>query len=119
MLLIGSHSAVDAARKWRKQVRLLDPFTHRHNIDGSEWLSLEDEGVKARMKFYEIARADLAIKQSLNSELYVIQGWRITDAAALGELLDTAGQQQIPDSETLIRFSKRLMHMFPELGSGR
>jgi hypothetical protein len=35
-----------------------------------------------------------------DGDSYVIQGWRITDAAALGELLDTAGQQQIPDSET-------------------
>lgn len=41
------------------------------------------------------------------------------DAAALSELLDTAGQQQIPDNETLIRFPKRLMYMFPELSGGR
>jgi hypothetical protein len=40
------------------------------------------------------------------------------DAAALSELLDTAGQQQIPDGETLIRFPKRLMHMFLELSGG-
>jgi hypothetical protein len=39
--------------------------------------------------------------------------------AALSELLDTAGQQQIPDGETRIRFPKRLMHMFPELCGGR
>lgn len=43
---------------------------------------------------------------------YVIQGWRVTDAAALGELLSSAGQQQIPDGETLVRFPKRLMHLF-------
>jgi hypothetical protein len=54
-----------------------------------------------------------------DGDSYVIQGWRVTDAAALNELLDTAGQQQIPASETLIRFPKRLMHMFPELSSGR
>jgi hypothetical protein len=41
------------------------------------------------------------------------------DAAVLSELLDAAGQQQIPDNETLIRFPKRLMHMFPELSGGR
>jgi hypothetical protein len=63
MLLIGSASTIDAARKWRKQVRLLDSFTHGHNNNGSEWLSLEDEGVRSRMNFYEVARADLAIKQ--------------------------------------------------------
>jgi hypothetical protein len=50
---------------------------------------------------------------------YVIQGWRVTDAADLGELLRSAGQQQVPDGEGLIRFPKRLMHMFPELGRGR
>ena len=33
--------------------------------------------------------------------------------------LRSAGQQQIPANETLIRFPKRLMHMFPELSSGR
>jgi hypothetical protein len=54
-----------------------------------------------------------------DGDSYVIQGWRVTDAAALSELLSSAGQQQIPDNETLIRFPKRLMHMFPELGSGR
>ena len=53
-----------------------------------------------------------------DGDSYVIQGWKI-DPAALGELLHTAGQQQIPDGETLIRFPKRLMHMFPELNVGR
>jgi hypothetical protein len=53
-----------------------------------------------------------------DGDSYVIQGWRVTDAA-LGELLRSADQQQIPAGETLIRFPKRLMHMFPELGSGR
>jgi len=54
-----------------------------------------------------------------DGDSYVIQGWRITDEAAPSELLRSAGQRQIPASETLIRFPKRLMHMFPELGSGR
>jgi hypothetical protein len=54
-----------------------------------------------------------------DGDSYVIQGWRVTDEAVLGELLSSAGQQQIPAGETLIRFPKRLMHMFPELGSGR
>jgi hypothetical protein len=54
-----------------------------------------------------------------DGDSYVIQGWAVTDAAALRELLDTAGQEQIPAGETLIRFPKRLMHMFPELSSGR
>jgi hypothetical protein len=54
-----------------------------------------------------------------DGDSYVIQGWRVTDAAALGELLRSAGQQQIPGHETLIRFPKRLMYMFPELSGGR
>ena len=54
-----------------------------------------------------------------DGDSYVIQGWRITDAAVLNELLSTAGQQQVPADETLIRFPKRLMHMFPELSGGR
>jgi hypothetical protein len=54
-----------------------------------------------------------------DGDSYVIQGWRVTDAAVLSELLRSAGQQQIPASETLIRFPKRLMCMFPELSSGR
>jgi GTP cyclohydrolase I len=37
----------------------------------------------------------------------------------VAELLKTAGRDRIPDHETLIRFPKRLMHMFPELTSGR
>jgi len=53
-----------------------------------------------------------------DGDSYVIQGWRITDAA-LGELLSSAGQHEVPAGETLIRFPKRLMHLFPELGSGR
>jgi hypothetical protein len=52
-----------------------------------------------------------------DGDSYVIQGWRITDAADINALLNTAGQQQIPANETLIRFPKRLMHLFPELGS--
>jgi hypothetical protein len=54
-----------------------------------------------------------------DGDSYVIQGWQVTDTATLGELLRSAGQERIPANETLIRFPKRLMHMFPELSSGR
>ncbi len=54
-----------------------------------------------------------------DGDSYVIQGWRVEDTATLSELLRSAGQQQIPAGEALIRFPKRLMHMFPELSSGR
>jgi hypothetical protein len=57
--------------------------------------------------------------QSPQGGSYVIQGWRVTDATALNELLRSAGQEQIPASEALIRFPGRLMHLFPELSSGR
>jgi hypothetical protein len=50
---------------------------------------------------------------------YVIQGWRVTDPAVVNELLGAAGQRQIPAHETLIRFPKRLMHLFPEAASDR
>lgn len=53
-----------------------------------------------------------------DGDSYVIQGWKI-DPVDLGELLRTAGQQQIPDGETLIRFPKRLMRMFPETNVAR
>lgn len=53
-----------------------------------------------------------------DGDSYVIQGWKI-DPEALGELLRTAGQQRVPDGETLIRFPKRLMKMFPEMNVGR
>lgn len=50
---------------------------------------------------------------------HMIQGQRVTDAAFLSEPLRSAGQEQIPVGETLIRFPKRLIHLFPELSSGR
>jgi hypothetical protein len=50
---------------------------------------------------------------------HVIQGQRVTDAAVLSAPLRSARQEQVPAGETLIRFPKRLMHMFPELNGGR
>jgi len=51
---------------------------------------------------------------------HVIQGVQVTDAAALGELLRSAGQgPDLQAGETLIRFPKPLMRLFPELSSGR
>jgi len=54
-----------------------------------------------------------------DGDTYVLQGWRVSDPAVVAELLRTAGRDCIPDHETLIRFPKRLMHMFPELTSDR
>jgi hypothetical protein len=54
-----------------------------------------------------------------DGDTYVIQGWRVTDHLIVGELLRAAGQERIPVHETLIRFPKRLMHLFPEASSGR
>ncbi len=51
---------------------------------------------------------------------HVIQGLQVTDAAALGELLRSAGQEHdLQAGGRLIRFPKPLMHLFPELSSGR
>jgi len=49
---------------------------------------------------------------------YIIQGSRVTDPEDLDELLRAAGQQRIPDHETLIMFPKRLMPLFPEVARG-
>ncbi len=54
-----------------------------------------------------------------DGDSYVIQGWRVTAPAVVDELLETAGQRQVPVHETLIRFPKRLMHLFPEAASDR
>jgi hypothetical protein len=53
-----------------------------------------------------------------DGDSYVIQGWKITDEAVLSELLRTAGQSRIPAHEGQIRFPKRLMRLFPEVGNG-
>lgn len=46
---------------------------------------------------------------------FVIQGWKVTDRSEVAALLAAAGQQRIPEHETLIRFPKRLMALFPEV----
>ena len=51
-----------------------------------------------------------------DGDSYVIQGWRVTSAAEVRELLHAAGQEQVPAQETLIRMPKRLMPLFPEVG---
>jgi hypothetical protein len=54
-----------------------------------------------------------------DGDSYVIQGPRVSDPAVVDALLHAAGQGQIPAHETLVRFPKRLMCLFPEMGSGR
>jgi hypothetical protein len=44
-----------------------------------------------------------------DGDTYVVQGWRIEDAATL------AGVGDIPSHETLVRIPKRLMSVFPEV----
>jgi hypothetical protein len=48
-----------------------------------------------------------------DGDSYVIQGWRIAPGA-VDELLRAAGQAEVPAHEGLVRFPKRLMHLFPE-----
>lgn len=50
-----------------------------------------------------------------DGDCYVMQGWRVTDSAEVAGLLEAAGQDRIPGHETLIRFPKRLMPLFPEV----
>jgi hypothetical protein len=44
-----------------------------------------------------------------DGDTYVVQGWRITDAATLAEVGD------VPSHETVVRIPKRLMSIFPEV----
>lgn len=50
-----------------------------------------------------------------DGETYVMQGWRVTDPADVAELLRAAGRDHVPEHETLIRFPKRMMPLFPEV----
>ena len=47
-----------------------------------------------------------------NGESYVIQGWRIADAAMLAEV------GEIPAHETVLEIPKRMMQFFPEVQGG-
>jgi hypothetical protein len=50
-----------------------------------------------------------------DGDTYVIQGWRVTDPAVIADLLRTADHDHVPEHETLIRFPKRMMPLFPEV----
>jgi hypothetical protein len=50
-----------------------------------------------------------------DGDTYVLQGWRVTDPAVIAELLRAADQDHVPEHETLIRFPKRMMPLFPEV----
>ncbi len=54
-----------------------------------------------------------------DGDSYVMQGWRVTDPAVIAELLRAAGRDRVPEHETLIRFPKRMMPLFPDLRSDR
>jgi hypothetical protein len=54
-----------------------------------------------------------------DGDSFVMQGWRITDPSEVTTLLAAAGQDSIPAHETLIRFPKRMMALFPEAKSER
>lgn len=53
-----------------------------------------------------------------DGDSYVMQGWRVTDSSEVTALLAAAGQDGIPAHETLIRFPKRMMDLFPEVNGG-
>jgi hypothetical protein len=52
-----------------------------------------------------------------DGDSFVMQGWRVNDPSQLTELLAAAGQDGVPAHETLIRFPKRMMALFPEVNS--
>jgi hypothetical protein len=55
-----------------------------------------------------------------DGDSHVIRRLPVTDPAAPGELLRSAGQgHDLQARETLVRFPQPLMHLFPELSSGR
>jgi len=47
-----------------------------------------------------------------DGDCYVIQGWRITDPGTLAQV------GTVPATETVLRFPKRMMQFFKEVGSG-
>ena len=47
-----------------------------------------------------------------DGDCYVIQGWRITDPGTLAQV------GTVPAPETVLRFPKRMMQFFKEVGSG-
>lgn len=47
-----------------------------------------------------------------DGDTYVIQGWRVTDAA------DLAAIGTVPAHEEVIRIPKRMMQFFPEVNGG-
>jgi len=51
-----------------------------------------------------------------DGDTYVLQGWRVSDPAVIAQLLETAGQNHVPEHETLIRIPKRMMPLFLEVG---
>jgi len=53
-----------------------------------------------------------------DGDSFVMQGWRVTDSSEVAALLAAAGQASIPAHETLIRFPKRMMALFPEVNGG-
>jgi hypothetical protein len=53
-----------------------------------------------------------------DGDSYVMQGWRVTDPSETAALVAASGQDSIPAHETLIRFPKRMMALFPEVSDG-
>lgn len=53
-----------------------------------------------------------------DTDTYVMQGWREEDPAVLAELLATAGRDHFPEHETVIRFPKEMVDLFPEVNGG-
>jgi len=50
-----------------------------------------------------------------DGDTYVLQGWRVTDPVELAEI---NAIRPVPEGETVIRFPKRMMPIFPEVNGG-
>lgn len=53
-----------------------------------------------------------------DGDCYVMQAWKVTEPGEVAALLAASGKDHIPGHETLIRFPKRLMALFPEVNNG-
>jgi hypothetical protein len=47
-----------------------------------------------------------------------MQAWQVTDPDEVAALLTASGKDHVPGRETLVRFPKRLMSLFPEVNGG-
>lgn len=65
VLLMGNQATIEAGRRWHAAVFCLEPFSRGVTQDSSEWSECYARAGEARDGFYEQARRDLGIHESL------------------------------------------------------